>query len=365
MHRSDGRRPRKERATDMRPKTFAALGTALVVLTIGAAPFLTSAADHLDSPIVKSNNALDITDIYAFDGANSKNTVLVEDVAPFAGPTSPTTFSTSGSYRFNLDTGSDYVADVVYQLTFGAPGSRGHKQPLTLRRNGNVIATGYTGNAVQIPGGGKLYAGLKDDPFFFDLAGYNKLKDSGYTDASGLTDAGVDTFAGANVLTMVLEIPDSWIGASANFWGTTYSGNTLIDRMGKPAQNTVFIDPFKVDATTKDDYNQTSPATDVATWDDQFEGVLAFFGNSTGTAEAITDLLLPDVLHINTATLGKSTGTGFVGTLNGRTLAEDVIDFELFVVTGGLDGHAILSTDHVDANDVAFPGVFPYLAPAH
>jgi hypothetical protein len=350
----------------MRPKTFAALGTALVLLTLGAAPFLTSAADHLDSPITKANHALDITDIYAFDGANSKNTVLVEDVAPLAGVVSGTQFSTSGSYRFNLDTsGDDYVADTVYTFTFGAPGGRDHKQPLTLWRNGVALASGYTGNTVQIPGGGRLFAGLRDDPFFFDLAVYNKLKDSGYTDASGLTDAGVDFFAGTNILTMVLEIPDSWIGSSANFWGSTYSGSTLIDRMGKPALNTVFIDPFKVNANTKDDYNQTAPSADVATWDDQFEAVLTFFGNSTGTAETITDLLLPDVLHINTATLGKSTGTGFVGTLNGRTLREDVIDFELFVVTGGLDGHAILSTDHVDANDVAFPGTFPYLAPAH
>lgn len=354
----------------MRPKTFAALGTALVVLTLGAAPFLTSAADHLDSPIVKNNHALDITDIYAFDAANSRNTVLVEDVAPLAGVLSGTQFSTSGSYRFNLDTSGGTTADSVYTFTFGAPGGRDHKQPLTLWRNGTALASGYTGNAVQIPGGGRLYAGLRDDPFFFDLAGYNQLKDSGYADASGLTDAGVDFFAGTNILSLVLEVPDSWIGSSASFWGTTYSGSTLIDRMGKPALNTVFIDPFKVDANTKDDYNQTAPSADVATWSGQFETVLEFFGNSTPTADAITGLLLPDVLNIDTANLGKSTGTSFTGDkaghiLNGRTLAEDVIDLELFVVTGGLDGHAILSTDHVDANDVAFSGAFPYLAAAH
>jgi hypothetical protein len=34
-------------------------------------------------------------------------------------------------------------------------------------------------------------------------------------------------------------------------------------------------------------------------------------------------------------------------------------------VTGGLEGHAVLSTDNVGANDAAFPGSFPYLAPAH
>ena len=354
----------------MRLKTLAAAGTALVVLTLGAAPFLTAAADHLDAPIVKNNHALDITDIYAFDGANSKDTVLVMDVAPLAGVLSGTSFSTAGSYRFNLDTTGDDVADTVYTATFGA-GTRDHKQTVTLKRNGSTIAWGYTGNAVQVSGGGKLYAGLRDDPFYFDLAGYNQLKDSGYTDASGLTDSpGTDFFAGTNILTIVLELPDSAITAHANFWGTTYNGGTLIDRMGKPALNTVFIDPFKTDATKKDDYNQTTPADDVSTWSAQFKGVLEFFGNSSGTADAITGLLLPDVLQIDTAHLGKSTGTSFTGDkvgniLNGRTLKEDVIDFELYVVTGGLEGHAILSSDNVDANDVAFPGTFPYLAPAH
>jgi len=355
----------------MRLKNLAAAGTALVVLTIGAAPFLTSAAYHLDAPIVKLNHALDITDIYAFDGENSKNTVLVVDVAPLAGVVSGTSFSTSGSYRMNLDTNGDYVADTVYTTTFSA-GGRDHKQAVTLKRNGTTIATGYTGNAIQVAGGGKLYAGKRDDPFFFDLAGYNQLKDSGYTDASGLTDSpGTDFFAGTNILTIVLELPDSAIGASANYWASTYNGsNTLIDRMGKPALNTVFIDPFKTDATKKDDYNGTAPSDDVATWHDQFVAVLEFFKNSPTTANAIAGLLLPDVLHIDTANLGKSTGTSFTGDkaghpLNGRTLAEDVIDFELFVVTGGLDGHAILTTDHVDSNDAAFPGTFPYLAPAH
>lgn len=354
----------------MRLKNLAAAGTALVVLTLGAAPFLASAADHLDAPIVKNNHALDITDIYAFDGANSKDTVLVLDVAPLAGVLSGTQFSTSGSYRMNLDTNGDFVADTVYTTTFSA-GGRDHKQAVTLKRNGTTIATGYTGNTIQVAGGGKLFTGKRDDPFFFDLAGYNQLKDSGYTDASGLTDSpGTDFFAGTNILTIVLELPDTAIGASANYWASTYSGSTLIDRMGKPALNTVFIDPFKADATTKDDYNQTAPSGDVAAWNAQFVGVLEFFGNSAPTANAIAGLLLPDVLHIDTAHLGKSTGTSFTGDkigniLNGRTLSEDVIDFELYVVTGGLEGHAILSTDHVNANDVGFPGDFPYLAPAH
>ena len=53
---------------------------AMVVLTVGAAPFLASGADHLESPNAKANTALDITDIYAFDAANASKTVLVVNV---------------------------------------------------------------------------------------------------------------------------------------------------------------------------------------------------------------------------------------------------------------------------------------------
>jgi hypothetical protein len=351
-----------------KPQKLATLGVAAVVLTIGAAPFLTSAADHLDSPNAKANHALDITDIYAFDGANSGNTVLVVNVNPLAGVVSGTEFATDAEYRFNIDTTGDYVADDVYTFTFGS-NAPGPKQSLSLAKDGTTILDGKTGNANN-GGGAKVFAGVKDDPFFFDLAGFLRWRDPDgdgvytYTGSTNL-DLG-DFFLGANVSTIVLEIPDSWLGSSANFWATTVKSGAIVDRMGKPALNTVFMNPFGGD-NQKDPYNMTAPSADVATWGAQFTAVLDVF-NETATAEFITGLLLPDVLHLDVATLGKSTGTGFTGgaggILNGRTLAEDVIDLELLVVTGGLEGHAVLSTDNVDANDVAFPDSFPYLAPA-
>lgn len=357
---------------------LATLGAAITVLTIGAAPLFTSAADHLEAPLAAANRSLDITDIYAFDGSNSKKTVLVIDVNPFAGVANGTTFSTTGSYYFNVDKNGDYVADDVYKVAFdvGAPDS---KQSLTLWKNGETLLTGMTGNANN-GGGARLYAGVNDDPFFFDLVSFKHWRDpnndgtfcltAGCDGYSGPTTFdGIDTFRGANVNTIVLEIPDAWLGANVNFWGSTKNGaGSIIDRMGKPALATVFVNPFG-GTSDKDAYNATAPSADVATWGPLFTAVESVFYPEAGVPEAITGLLLPDVLHLNVATLGKSTGTGFTGgtggILNGRTLAEDVIDFELYVVTGGLAGHAILSTDGVAANDASFPGTFPYLAPKH
>jgi len=364
----------------MRTRTLATFGTALVVLTIGAAPFLTSAADHLEAPLAVANGDLDITDVYAFDGANRKNTVLVLNVNPFAGAVSGTDFATDAEYRFNIDTGGSPAAEDVYRVTFRDNAPDG-KQSLDLWKNGQLVLSGKTGNA-NVGGGAKLYAGVKDDPFFFDLVSFRLWRDPDgvdpYTYDGSTTFDGIDTFRGANVSTIVLEIPDSWLGASTNFWGSTVRSGTVIDRMGKPALATVFVNPFGGD-TDKNLYNLTSPVDDVSMWGGLFEAVEQVFypgyadcatpSPDCGWPAAIAGLLLPDVLNLETATLGKSTGTGFTGgaggILNGRTLAEDVIDFELFVVTGGLAGHAILTDDGVAANDVPFPGTFPYLAPAH
>ncbi|HEV8489006.1 MAG TPA: DUF4331 family protein [Candidatus Limnocylindrales bacterium] len=347
------------------------LGAAIVILTVGAAPFLASAADHLEAPLAKANHDLDITDIYAFDAASRKNTVLVINVNPLAGVVSGTRFATHGQYRFNIDRTGDAIADDVYTVTFGKNAPDG-KQSLTLRKDGTVLLRGTTGNA-NVGGGAKLFAGVRDDPFFFDLASFRRWRDPDgdgtFTYTGPTTFDGIDFFRGTNVSAIVLEIPDAWLGSSAGFWGTTVKDGTVVDRMGKPALATVFVNPFGGESD-KDAYNQTAPSADVATWGGLFTAVLDVFYTDTGLPGTITSLLLPDVLHIDTANLGKSTGTSFTGDnaghiLNGRTLAEDVIDLELLVVTGGLEGSPVLTTDDVDANDVAFPGAFPYLAPAH
>ena len=227
-------------------RNILAVGAALVVLTGGAAPLLVGAADHLDSPNAKANHALDITDIYAFDGASSSKTVLVLDVNPLAGVMSGTRFATDAEYRLNIDRTGDAVADDVYTVTF-RDGGPGGKQLLTLKKNGSTVLTGKTGNANN-GGGAKLFAGVRDDPFFFDLASFLRWRDPDgdgkYTYTGPTTFDGIDFFKGTNVSSIVLEIPDGWLGTSANYWGTTVKNGSIVDRMGKPALNTVFMNPF-------------------------------------------------------------------------------------------------------------------------
>ena len=70
---------------------------------------------------------------------------------------------------------------------------------------------------------------------------------------------------------------------------------------------------------------------------------------NSATIDAIADVLLPDTLTI---ALGDASGF-----LNGRRLADDVIDAEFSLLTNGN-----VTSDGVNANDKAFLASFPYLA---
>jgi hypothetical protein len=345
-------------------RTYIVMTAVVLAMVLGLAALGAGAADHLDAPIVQQDGRLDINDVYAF--VNGDNTVLVMTVNPAAGVLSPTTLrGVPGSrYEFAIDNDGDYVEDVLLKLRADRPRKSGAQRVNlywedvdagTQRR----IGAGMSGQNLSLRNGGQLYVGLRDDPFFFDLQAFRD-QIGGAGGSRTFCDANtVDFFAGLNGTAIVVEMPSHLLDSDdgvINVWARTVNRMTVVDRMGKPALNTVFIE-----SANKDAYNATTPANDLATWGDRFKAVLGLFGGyDDATAGLITGLLLPDVL-----TLDTNSTAGFVGSLNGRQLAEDVIDFELTVVTGGITGTPAIPGDCVDMNDVAFMSGFPYLAEPH
>ncbi len=121
-----------------------------------------------------------------------------------------------------------------------------------------------------------------------------------------------------------------------------------LDRIGRPAINTVFIP-----SAAKQDFNQAAPADDAASYTaDVVNFLTTVAGMSAAEAQGLAAALLPDVL-----TIDLSAPTAF---LNGRGLADDVITAELGLIFGS---NAALNDDNVGANDVGFLGTFPYFAP--
>jgi hypothetical protein len=213
------------------------VGIALTALLTGGIIY---AADHIDAPAVTGQNstslANDITDVYAFQSpADNSKMVLVLNVRGLLSPTATSTasFGSNVLYEMNIDNTGDNVEDLVIQFlvqngrarAYGpvAPGATGTTS--TIRTAGSITevdVTPYGSAPVSATGtnGVRIFAGPRDDPFFFDLVRFREILAGTQT---GFRNPGVDAFAGTNVLSLIAEVPKSVLGTGAtiNYWGET------------------------------------------------------------------------------------------------------------------------------------------------
>jgi len=193
------------------------------------------AADHIDSPNVK-NTPNDITDLYVFRGENANNLVFVGNTQGLMSPGSTATakFDENTVIEFNIDNNNDKVEDLVIQCKYDAasnsmkvygpvaPSEKGTRSKLEGSETASVAVTAYGAMApvtATSANGMKVFAGPRDDPFFFDLTQFKKIIAG---TATGFLPAGTaqDTFAGTNVMSVVVEVPKSMLGGSGtlNVW---------------------------------------------------------------------------------------------------------------------------------------------------
>jgi len=210
------------------------------VLTIGlaSAGIITAgilfAADHIDSPAV-TNQSTDITDIYVFRGQDQNNLVFVANTQGLLAPgaTAAAAFDNNTVIEFNIDNNGDAVEDLVIQgISSGGkmriygpikPSETGNRSRLEGNPTAEVAITPY-GSSPSIAtgvGGIKVFAGPRDDPFFFDL---NQFKKVIAGTAPSFNKPGDDSFKGTNVLSLVVEVPKSLLNATTgkvNVWVET------------------------------------------------------------------------------------------------------------------------------------------------
>ena len=325
-------------------------------------------ADHLDAPGLTSpmgDSRTDITDVYAFrkPGDELHKSILVLNVNPLA-PALASFFNSGAIYMINIDTDGDAVADRSFRIRFsdvvdGAQTATVHlatgSLAAGLNDGGPAVIAGAPASfdsqaQITTRGDYRFFAGLRSDPFFFDLLGF----------LNNLTFTGRDFFIDKNVFGIVLEVPNSALGASkVKLWARTLlvENGTLVrdDRMARPAINTVFNH-----GPDKNIFNSIDPDQDLtASTNDptitflmSFTSTLENLGKYTADqADAIARILLPDLLDYDV-----SIPSGY---LNGRQLRDDVIDISLNLVTqGGLitDGVGPHSDYTLD---------FPYLGTPH
>ncbi|HEV2149358.1 MAG TPA: DUF4331 family protein [Longimicrobiaceae bacterium] len=366
-------------------RTRAAAPVFLLLLGALAAGGLV-ASDHKDGPVTTDNPAIDIADVYAFRSPTDPGSlVLVMNVHGFIPPAEAgsVSFDPGLLYELKLDTDGDAVEDRVIQARVTGSGAdqrihfRGPLAPVTagtssrLLPGGDVVSVPFTstGDARTASGGGlTVFAGVRDDPFFFDFARYQQIV-AGKADS--FRQPGMDTFAGTNVLALAVEVPLSALGGGPKLglWGTVSrpagsqrvavrkdtgrEGAGLVyqqvDRHGIPGNAVVFIPKPQTP-----EYNRAAPAGDTRRYRDEVVAKLVEFGQPRAEAAKIADMVLPDILTIDT-----SRPTQYP---NGRAPADDVITANLMTI---FDQNQKLNDDHVDSNDRPFLDTFPFLAPPH
>ena len=378
--------------TAVKSVTLCGLLLGLWALTSGAGkrdvPVREVSADHRDAPTVIVDPAADINDVYAFVNPNNGNVVLAMTVNPFQAPGNPQYFSPEVLYQIKIDNDGDFKEDLVIQATFDKatadqqfsivgpvkPKKAGVVNALAKTKSTDGLTFTGPANGTVVTGSGiKAYAGLIDDPFFFDLVFVERF--IGILPGGPVTRVpGVDYFAGFNVSVIAIELPPEKLSPSKgkiHVWATTSRSSgtkrseksddkdsptfVQIERMGLPAISTVLIRSGASAAAKgvlKDSFNKGEPSTDVANFKAEVTKQVLLLNNDAAYTDTIAGALLPDVLTLDVAKTD--------GFLNGRRPQDDVIDAELNLLT-----HGAVTSDAVNANDKPFLPDFPFFATPH
>jgi hypothetical protein len=456
---------------------------AVAALARGAEPDGAVAASHREAPLISLDPAADITDFFMFrsyESGKSDRLVLVMNVMPGEEPSAGPNyynFDPNVVYSFHLDNDRDGVADDVrFDFRFDteirglvrdlklplsyvgglgpipaitaldSPGlglrqtysvsiaTDGGKKGATLaeglvavpsnvgpRTTPNYEAELASEGVRSLPGGMRVFAGQRDDPFYIDLGA---IFDSLNLRSLGST-GGVDMLSGFNVHTIALEVPISMVSSGSGVVGgyastsrpqTTVRGEAKshgkfvqVQRLANPLVNEVVIG-----TVDKDRWNATEPAAEAQFLDYYLKPrvalalqlasgvntgcVLAVAGCTPASPAAAADLGLSnfnrtdlvaillqyngllygagpggatsDLLRLNLGIAPRPLATqnrlgifggDLAGWPNGRRPLDDVTDIAVQAV-GGPTYVGLAVGDGVSANDDPLPTAFPFLS---
>lgn len=177
------------------------------------------AADHQEAPATRAQTVADIGDYYAWHDGDDLNLVLT--FGTFAAPGTPAAYDSTVLYSFHFDTSSpaDGVADSALHARFGQDdaGNWG------VQVMGDGVTT-LEGAVENVIGNADLsaWAGLADDPFFFDQSGFQDTVATGTLSF----DPERDDVAGLNITAIALQLPLTTVveaGGQFQTWATTGS----------------------------------------------------------------------------------------------------------------------------------------------
>jgi hypothetical protein len=460
------------------PFARASLPRLLPLLALAAALLLSllipvDASSHREAPLLLDDPLVDNTDVYAFVSPDRPDTVtLIANWIPLELPSGgPNYFKFADGVRYliHVDNNGDAMDDVSYEFTFttqiqnegtflyntgpieslddenfnirqvyGVTRIRGDQReelasglatpPVNIGPRSTPNYDALAAAAVHdLPGGGKVFAGQRDDAFFvdlgsaFDLLGLRPLNQAHLVPLP--EESGVDSVAGFNTHTIAIQVPKTELVAGdpvVGVYSTTerpgmkvfsptgaapqQSGEFVqVSRLGMPLVNEVVI-PLGM----KDEFNASEPSGDQQflqfVQDPEPARLLPVLypvftqpGMCLPTAprmDLVTIFLTgieglnqpqnvtpSEMIRLNTeiapTPLAQQDRLGLLagqmdGFPNGRRLVDDTVDIELQALAGATPLGACADrapnnalSDGVDGNDLPLLPAFPYLATPH
>src|SRR4051794_40071820 len=309
------------------------LAMTAALVAAAAVPPVALGSSHREAPLTAIDPTADNTDVYAFTAKDAPDALTIaSNWVPFEDPAGGPNFyrfDDNARYYTNIDNTGDGKPDVRYLFTFKThtknPASflygLGGKvktpddpnlnvtQTYTVTReqlrNGAVVNSAVVGRNLLSPpnnvgpkttpdygaiaeqtvgklkGGGKVFAGQREDPFFISLG---RVFDTINLTGAGLGNkgGGVDDLAGYGVHATVLQVPEQQLtrdgkkvsgpngtNAVVGVWSTTERRNLnvsgsggsgaykQVSRLGNPLVNEVIVP-----RGAKDKFNRTTPDAD-------------------------------------------------------------------------------------------------------
>jgi Domain of unknown function (DUF4331) len=182
----------------------------LILAAALPATIICMGSDHKDGPDATADHAADIADLYAWHDSAAGTFTLVLTFAGFGMPGKEATYDPNALYSIHLNRSSSSTfsnaADVDINIRFarnarGETGVQVENLPgATSALSGKVETTIVDGNKR------KVFAGLRDDPFFFDLDGFKATLAKPASNSTLSFSNTHDTFAGSNVTAVVIEL---------------------------------------------------------------------------------------------------------------------------------------------------------------
>lgn len=402
----------------------------LVILGSLAVPFSSAvrASDHHDGERDGKGRSLNLTDLYVFregdqtgNPEDSSNLVLIMNTSPLSLARQEYFFSESARYEFHISRRSSRndpvtgLDDVILRVEFSEPNAGQQQMTVTAIVDGQEFSdAGVTTPLTSVPilnaisiGGSPLtvFAGLREDPFFFDAAQYSRVR-------AGLLGRGpavifrepvdaVDVATDYNVNSIVVRVPIAFLqGRTAattfDVWETISipirpkgkAKFTQVERLGRPLINQGLV----VSNDLLEAFNHIPPSEDLgpqaAPIVAEAEATLAAFGNSAARVQTLRNAFLPDVMRVDTtiatpvSTAAYSRDAVQVGDgpfdvrlVAGRKIEDDVVDITLTIFfntprSDNVDygGLSLNRYKHQLLHGQAVPGgaaSFPFLAPPH